>query len=69
MSVSTFLPAAGKIGPTEILIIVLIIVVLFGPKLLPKLGQTFGDTIRSFKEGVAPDKDSDKKDKDDVKDI
>ena len=69
MLLSTFLPAAGKIGTTELLVIVLLIVVIFGPKLLPKLGQTVGDTIRGFKDGIAPDKDSEKKDNDNVKDI
>ena len=51
----------GKLGTTEILLIVLVIVILFGPKLLPKLGQTLGDSIRGFKDGISGD---DKEDKD-----
>ena len=50
-----------RLGTTEILLIVLVIVLLFGPKLLPKLGQTLGDSIRGFKDGLSSD---DKEDKD-----
>ena len=46
-----------RLGTTEILLIVLVIVLLFGPKLLPKLGQTLGDSIRGFKDGLASDDD------------
>lgn len=45
----------AKLGTTEILLIVLVIVLLFGPKLLPKLGQTLGDSIRGFKDGLSSD--------------
>ena len=45
----------AKLGTTEILVIVLVIVLLFGPKLLPKLGQTLGDSIRGFKDGLSSD--------------
>lgn len=51
----------ARLGTTEILLIVLVIVLLFGPKLLPKLGQTLGDSIRGFKDGLSSD---DKEDKD-----
>lgn len=46
-----------RLGTTEILLIVLVIVLLFGPKLLPKLGQTLGDSIRGFKDGLSSDDD------------
>ncbi len=49
--------AIGRPGTWEILIVVVIIVVLFGPKFLPKLGQTFGDTIRGFKNGLKGDEE------------
>lgn len=42
----------GKLGTQEILIILIVLIVLFGPKYLPKLGQTFGNTIRGFKDGL-----------------
>ncbi len=47
----------GRLGTTEILLIVLVIVLLFGPKLLPKLGKTMGDSIRGFKDGLGGDDD------------
>ena len=47
----------GRPGTWEILVVVVIIVVLFGPKFLPKLGQTFGDTIRGFKNGLKGDEE------------
>lgn len=43
----------GKLGPTEILLVVLVLVLLFGPKYLPKLGQTLGNSIRGFKDGLS----------------
>ncbi|HCX65745.1 MAG TPA: twin-arginine translocase TatA/TatE family subunit [Eubacteriaceae bacterium] len=42
----------GKIGTTELVIILVIALVIFGPKQLPKLGKTFGSTIKGFKDGV-----------------
>lgn len=49
--------AIGKLGPTEVLVIVLVLIVLFGPKYLPKLGQTLGNSIRGFKEGLEGDEE------------
>lgn len=42
----------GRIGTTELLVIFAIVMVVFGPKQLPKLGKTFGKTIKSFKDGI-----------------
>lgn len=42
----------GKLGTQEIVVVLIILIVLFGPKYLPKLGQTFGNTIRGFKDGL-----------------
>jgi sec-independent protein translocase protein TatA len=50
----------GPVGPTELLLIVLIIVVLFGAKKLPDLGKSLGDGIRNFKKSVSG-KESDEK--------
>ena len=43
----------GPVGPMEILIILLIIVVFFGAKKLPQLGSGLGQGIRNFKESVS----------------
>ena len=52
----------GKLGTTELLVILVILIVIFGPKQLPKLSKMFGKTIKNFKEGMSDNKDSDKSD-------
>jgi sec-independent protein translocase protein TatA len=42
----------GRIGTQELLVILAIVLLIFGPKQLPKLGKTFGKTIKGFKDGV-----------------
>lgn len=39
----------GQLGFTEVLIIVLILVLLFGANKLPRLGRSLGEGIRNFK--------------------
>lgn len=41
-----------NIGPIGILLIVIVALILFGPKKLPELGRAFGRTLREFKEGT-----------------
>ena len=52
----------GKLGTTELLVILVIVIIVFGPKQLPKLSKMFGKTIKKFKEGMSDNKDSDKSD-------
>ena len=52
----------GKLGTTELLVILVIVIVIFGPKQLPKLSKMFGKTIKNFREGMSDNKDSDKSD-------
>ena len=40
----------GGLGTTEIAIILLIVIVLFLPKRIPRLGRDLGEALRSFKE-------------------
>ena len=40
------------IGMTEILIILVIILILFGPKRLPELARSIGKSVREYREGV-----------------
>jgi sec-independent protein translocase protein TatA len=42
-------------GPPELLIILVIVVLLFGPGRLGKLGGELGRGIRSFREGIKDD--------------
>lgn len=45
----------GKIGVVELLIILAIALLIFGPKALPKLGKAMGKTIGNFKKGLNED--------------
>jgi sec-independent protein translocase protein TatA len=40
------------LGWPEIVIILIVAVLIFGPKKIPELGGTFGKTLRNFKEGL-----------------
>lgn len=51
----------GGIGPLELAIVLIIVLVVFGPKRLPTLGRQLGSGMREFKESVTGrhDKDDD----------
>lgn len=42
----------GKFGAMELVIILVIILVIFGPSKLPGLGAALGKTIKDFKSGI-----------------
>jgi sec-independent protein translocase protein TatA len=46
-----------NMGPTEILVIFLIIIILFGAKRLPELARSLGKSIREFKSATQGLKD------------
>jgi sec-independent protein translocase protein TatA len=47
-----------NIGPLEITIVLIIVLVIFGPKRLPDLGRSLGRGMREFKDSVTgKDKD------------
>jgi sec-independent protein translocase protein TatA len=57
----------GPIGPTELILILLIVLILFGGRKLGDLGKSLGEGIRNFKKSVGGEdakapKDQDKKD-------
>ncbi|MBX8994371.1 MULTISPECIES: twin-arginine translocase TatA/TatE family subunit [Staphylococcus] len=39
----------GMTGPTSLVIISIIALIIFGPKKLPQFGKAIGDTLREFK--------------------
>ena len=41
-----------NIGPMELIIVLVIVLVIFGPKRLPGLGRSLGTGMREFKESV-----------------
>ena len=51
----------GPVGPTELLLILLIIVIIFGARRLPELGKGLGEGIRNFKKGFGGKEPEDKK--------
>ncbi len=48
-----------NIGPTELIIVLVIVLVIFGPKKLPGLGRSLGTSMREFKDSITG-KDDDK---------
>ncbi len=42
-------------GPLEIVIVLIIVLVIFGPKRLPDLGRSLGKGMREFKDSVTGD--------------
>jgi sec-independent protein translocase protein TatA len=58
----------GNIGPLEIIVVLIIALIVFGPKRLPELGNSLGKGIREFKDSVTGENKDDDVD-DDVKAI
>ena len=52
----------NTIGPGEIAIIMVIALLIFGPKKLPELGKGLGRGMRDFKRAVSGDDDDERKD-------
>jgi sec-independent protein translocase protein TatA len=40
------------IGPMELGLIALVVLLLFGPKRLPQLGKSIGKTVKAIRDGV-----------------
>lgn len=47
----------GNIGPLEIVVVLIIALVVFGPKRLPELGNSLGKGIREFKGSLSGEND------------
>ena len=57
----------GRIGVLEIILIVLVIIILFGPKKLPEIGTALGRAIKEFRkasQGIKEDMEETMEDKD-----
>lgn len=46
----------SKIGPGELILVLIIALVIFGPAKLPELGQSMGQAINEFKKASSDDK-------------
>ncbi|NMB80262.1 MAG: twin-arginine translocase TatA/TatE family subunit [Ignavibacteria bacterium] len=58
----------GNIGGTEIILIVLAILILFGAKKIPELAQGIGKGMREFKKAIKEVEEDIKVTDDDIKD-
>jgi sec-independent protein translocase protein TatA len=52
-----------NIGVPEIAIVLIIVLVIFGPKRLPELGKSLGSGIRGFRGAMSGDDDDDSAEK------
>ncbi len=41
-----------KLGTTELIVILVIVLLIFGPTQIPKLTKMFGKSVKSFKDGM-----------------
>ena len=54
-----------SIGPTELIIVLVIVLVIFGPKRLPGLGRSLGSGMKEFRDSVTGKSDGSDLDEDD----
>ena len=57
-----------RIGTQELIIILIVVIIIFGPTQIPKLTKMFGKSVKSFKDGMeevvsgdAPEEDKEQK--------
>jgi sec-independent protein translocase protein TatA len=53
-----------SVGPLELIIVLVIALVVFGPKRLPQLGRQLGSGMREFKDSITGDNKHDDDDED-----
>jgi sec-independent protein translocase protein TatA len=46
-----------NVGPLEIAVVLIIVLIIFGPKRLPELGKSMGHGIREFKDSISGNSD------------
>ncbi len=47
----------GILSPTHLIIILVIVLIIFGPSRLPQLGKSLGKTMKAIREGADGDAD------------
>ena len=47
------------LGGPEILVVLIVVLVIFGPKNLPKLGSALGKTVKNVREGMEGEDEED----------
>jgi sec-independent protein translocase protein TatA len=54
----------NTIGPTELIIVLIIALIVLGPKRLPEAGKALGRGMREFKDSISGDPQRDEDDED-----
>jgi sec-independent protein translocase protein TatA len=52
----------NNIGPTELIIVLVIALIVIGPKRLPEVGKSLGKGMREFKDSLSGDRREDEED-------
>ncbi|CAN5584846.1 hypothetical protein BH20ACT18_BH20ACT18_10290 [soil metagenome] len=58
------MPFTGGIGVSELIIVLVIVLVIFGPKRLPAMGRSLGSGMREFKNSITGKDEDDEDDED-----
>jgi sec-independent protein translocase protein TatA len=57
----------SRLGPMEILLILVVALLIFGPSKLPQLGKSVGESLREFKRSMKGEAEKDEDEKKDDK--
>jgi sec-independent protein translocase protein TatA len=49
----------GQVGVSELLVVLVIALIVLGPKRLPEMARNLGKGVREFKEAISMDSDDD----------
>lgn len=49
-----------NLGPTELIVVLFIVLIIFGPRKLPEIGKAFGEMLSGFRKGSKEDSESEK---------
>lgn len=52
----------ANVGPLELIVVLVIVLVIFGPKRLPQLGRQLGRGMKEFKDSITGDSKDDDED-------
>ncbi len=55
-----------RLGVQELLIILAVVIIIFGPTQIPKLTKMFGKSVKGFRDGMTEDEEKAKKAEDET---
>ncbi len=61
MDVPIYHAAIGGLGPWELIVILVVVLIVFGAGKLPKVGASLGEALKNFKKSVNDNSDSNRK--------